>query len=149
MVDEIAQAGKKNIKRRPDSTIDRLPGDNNAYHDEKGGFNMKRIATVLCAAAICVALLSAGGFGQETVKSKIGEEEFKENCSSCHPNGGNVIKPEDTLKGSRMLKDFETFLSWIRKPVQPMPAFSASQLSEEQARQLYDYIVKASKSEWK
>ena len=140
---------KRTSKGGPIRSIDRLPGGNNAYHDEKGGFNMKRIATVLCAAAICVALLSVGGFGQETAKSKTGEEEFKENCSSCHPNGGNVIKPEDTLKGSNTLKDFETFLSWIRKPVQPMPTFSASQLSEEQARQLYDYIVKASKSEWK
>ena len=110
---------------------------------------MKRIALVLSAAAICVALLSVAGFGQEAAKSKIGEEEFKENCSSCHPNGGNVIKPEDTIKGSPMLKDFETFLSWIRKPVQPMPTFSASQISEEQAKQLYDFIVEASKSEWK
>ena len=110
---------------------------------------MKRIALVLSAAAICVALLSVAGFGQEAAKSKIGEEEFKENCSSCHPNGGNVIEPEDTIKGSPRLRDFETFLSWIRKPVQPMPTFSASQISEEQAKQLYDFIVEASKSEWK
>jgi cytochrome c6 len=117
---------------------------------KKGGFNMKRIALVLSVAAICVALLSFfGGFGQVTAKSKIGEEEFKENCSSCHPNGGNVIEPEDTIKGSPRLRDFKTFLSWIRKPVQPMPTFSSSQISEEQARQLYDYIVEASKSEWK
>jgi mono/diheme cytochrome c family protein len=117
--------------------------------NKKGGFHMKRIAIVLCVAAVCIALLSFGGFGQASAKSKIGEEEFKKNCSSCHPKGGNVIEPEDTIKGSPKLRDFKTFLSWIRKPVQPMPTFSASQISEEQARQLYDYIVEASKSEWK
>jgi cytochrome c6 len=110
---------------------------------------VKRIAIVLCVAAISVALLSFGGFGQVTAKSGVGEEAFQEHCSSCHPNGGNVIEPEDTIKGSPKLKDFKTFLSWIRKPVQPMPTFSASQISEEQARQLYDYIIEASKSEWK
>jgi cytochrome c6 len=121
-----------------------LEGEN-----KKGGFPMKRIAIVVCVGAICVALLSVGGFGQVSAKSKIGEEEFNKNCSSCHPNGGNVIEPEDTIKGSPKLGDFKTFLSWIRKPVQPMPAFSASQISEERARQLYDYIVEASKSQWK
>jgi len=65
---------------------------------------MKRIATVLCAAAICVALLSVGGFGQETAKSKIGEEEFKENCSSCHPNGGNIDRDQKIpqIQGCKM-----------------------------------------------
>jgi cytochrome c6 len=121
-----------------------LEGEN-----KQGGFRMKRIGIVLWVGAICIALLSLGGFGQVSAKSKIGEEVFKKNCSSCHPNGGNVIEPEDTIKGSPKLGDFKTFLSWIRKPVQPMPTFSASQISEEQAKQLYDYIVEASKSEWK
>jgi cytochrome c6 len=132
-------------------SIQQVETQNNGLEGEtkKGGFNMKRIAFVLSVAAICVALLSIAGFAQVTAKSKIGEEEFKKNCASCHPNGGNVIEPEDTIKGSPKLRDFETFLSWIRKPVQPMPTFSPSQLSEEQARQLYDYIVEATKSEWK
>ena len=70
-----------------------------------------------------------------------GAKLFGRNCQSCHPGGGNVVKPEIPLRTSGRLTDFKLFFAWIRNPEPPMPAFSPLKISDEQAHQLYDYIV--------
>ena len=110
---------------------------------------MKKLGGLLISLVFGLVLLVHSGFGQETAKATTGEEEFKANCASCHPMGGNVIKPDAAIKGSNKIKDFKKFLSWIRKPVQPMPAFAPTKISDAQAKKLYDYILTASKGEWK
>jgi uncharacterized membrane protein len=72
---------------------------------------------------------------------KAGERIFLTNCSSCHPHGGNVLKPQVPLIGSPKLKDLKSFVGYIRKPIAPMPAFSPSRLSDQQADELYQYIT--------
>jgi uncharacterized membrane protein len=72
---------------------------------------------------------------------------FENNCMACHPNGGNAIRPTAIIVGSDRLKDFHTFLVWIRNPRQdngqkgPMPEFLPWKISDQQARQLYDYLI--------
>jgi Cytochrome C oxidase, cbb3-type, subunit III len=81
-----------------------------------------------------------------------GAKLFNVNCNRCHPNGGNVILPDFPLRGSSKLSDFNTFLSFIRDPKMPdgsegvMPAFSDKQISDKQAKALYQYIVSAGDS---
>jgi uncharacterized membrane protein len=76
-----------------------------------------------------------------------GKKLFENNCMACHPNGGNAISPEAIIIGSDELKDFPTFLAWIRDPrldngqKGPMPDFLPWKISNEQARQLYDYLI--------
>jgi uncharacterized membrane protein len=76
-----------------------------------------------------------------------GQGLFENNCMACHPNGGNAITPQDIIIGSDRLKDFPTFLSWIRDPrldngkKGPMPDFLPGKISDGQARQLYDYLI--------
>jgi uncharacterized membrane protein len=76
-----------------------------------------------------------------------GKKLFENNCMACHPNGGNAISPEAIIIGSDMLKDLPTFLGWIRDPrldsgkKGPMPDFLPGKISDEQARQLYDYLI--------
>ena len=76
-----------------------------------------------------------------------GKGLFENNCMACHPNGGNAITPEDIIIGSDRLKDFQTFLAWIRDPrldngkKGPMPDFLPGKISNPQARQLYDYLI--------
>jgi cytochrome c6 len=94
----------------------------------------------LCVFAI-VSRDSAGGGSSETV--------FLENCASCHAKGGNIIKPDQPLKGSPGMQRFEVFLSWIRNPKPPMPPFPPSTISDQQAKELYDYIQRESKGAWK
>jgi uncharacterized membrane protein len=72
---------------------------------------------------------------------------FKNNCMACHPNGGNAILPTAIITGSDNLTDFPTFLKWIRNPrldngqKGPMPQFLPDKISDQQARQLYDYLI--------
>lgn len=74
---------------------------------------------------------------------KAGERVFLANCSVCHPQGGNVIKPQMPIYGSPRLKDLKTFIKWIRHPDPPMPVFSPSKLSDQEAGELYQYAVHA------
>jgi hypothetical protein len=81
------------------------------------------------------------------VKSIQGSKIFKDYCIICHPKGGNIINPMKPLLGSNRLKDFDTFLDYIRNPEKyegpqsPMPAFSRTQISDEAAKELYLHII--------
>jgi mono/diheme cytochrome c family protein len=109
-----------------------------------------RKLSIRSAVLLAVILLITGiSIGQDQGTAKSGREEFQANCSPCHPDGGNAIKPEKPLKSSKKLANFSVFLSWIRKPEPSMTTFPASQISDKQARELYDYIVSASKNAWK
>ena len=102
--------------------------------------------------AIIIALIflvTGIGLGQDTGNGMPGREEFQINCLPCHPNGNNVIRPDKPMKTSKKLTDFKLFLSWIRNPIEPMTPFPPSRISDKQAGDLYNYIVMASKNEWK
>jgi mono/diheme cytochrome c family protein len=76
-----------------------------------------------------------------------GEKIFFNNCARCHPQGGNNINPNLALRGSKKLQDFNTFLGFIRNPKRPdgskgvMPSFSESSISDQQTKELYNYIT--------
>jgi mono/diheme cytochrome c family protein len=72
---------------------------------------------------------------------QIGREIYAANCGGCHANGGNVIRPELPVKHSPKTDDFNTFLAWIRNPKAPMPAYPSQVLSDQQAENIYQYII--------
>jgi mono/diheme cytochrome c family protein len=72
---------------------------------------------------------------------RAGERIFQERCNGCHPHGGNVIKPQMPIINSPELKDPTTFTGYIRHPIAPMPVFSPAQISDQQADELYQYLV--------
>ena len=84
---------------------------------------------------------------RENFSYPAGLKLFDNNCKSCHPKGGNIMAPDRPLRGSPKLADFETFLAFIRNPGMPdgpkglMPAFSQTQISDSQARELYRYLI--------
>lgn len=113
---------------------------------------------VLTIYTFCLlAVIGMGYFGGELVygartltssdRFRAGEKLFRANCSSCHPNGGNVISPALPVKGSSRLKDPATFLSFVRNPTLPdgsqgaMPPFSDEEISDHTVHELYQYIV--------
>jgi cytochrome c6 len=110
---------------------------------------MKRTVFISLLAMIFVGLLIIAGLTQRAAGAVSGEQVFKEQCSACHAGGGNILNPKKPLKGSPPLKTFAAFLTQIRKPQQPMPPFPPSKISDEQAKQLYDYILKQEKAGWK
>jgi cytochrome c6 len=90
------------------------------------------LATLVLSTALLVSAASAAD----------GEVTFKAKCASCHPDGGNIINPKETLKG---MKDSKKIVSKVRKGGGGMPAFDAKAISDADAKQLADYIIKTFK----
>lgn len=86
-------------------------------------------------------LIYDGKVKEAPVTYEAGERIFVAHCRSCHPDGGNVINPDEPIRGSSTLNSTEAFIAVLRKPKKPMPVFSPAQLSDEDARQLYLYIT--------
>jgi mono/diheme cytochrome c family protein len=78
---------------------------------------------------------------------KVGMGIFDNNCSGCHPHGGNIIKPNLPLIRAPELAQFDSFVAFIRNPTLPdgskgpMPDFPEKKISQKQAEQLYQYIT--------
>lgn len=73
---------------------------------------------------------------------KPGMDLYAANCGGCHANGGNVINPRLPVKRSPKTEDLATFVAWIRNPRAPMPAYPSGVLSDRQAEEIYQYVVK-------
>ncbi|HVN24745.1 MAG TPA: c-type cytochrome [Syntrophorhabdales bacterium] len=105
-----------------------------------------------------LTVLGLGFFGGELVFSgrvpvapaefRVGEKLFRANCSGCHPYGTNIVAPDAELRGSDDYKDLQTFIRWIRDPKMDngargvMPPFPPSRISDTQAGELREYIMK-------
>ncbi len=87
---------------------------------------------------------SSGDIGQ-------GEKIYTANCGGCHPNGGNVINSQLPVVGSPPLKNLDTFTKFNRIPLRPdgskgvMPAFPKDKISDQEMKQVYEYITKSLK----
>ena len=92
------------------------------------------LATVVASVCMMSAAAFAAGTGGEAI--------FKAKCASCHPDGGNIVKPTATLKG---MKDTKKIIAQIRKGGGGMPAFDAKAISDADAKLLAGYIVKTFK----
>ena len=72
---------------------------------------------------------------------------FKSNCAMCHSRARTITKPRMPLRNAPELANFESFVNQIRNPRLPdgspghMPAIPRQDLSDEQAWELYQYIV--------
>jgi cytochrome c6 len=98
---------------------------------------MKKNIT-MATVVLGVGMMSAAAFAAETS----GEAIFKAKCASCHHDGGNVVKPEKTIKG---IKNSKKIITQIRKGGGGMPAFDAKAISDADAKLLADYIMKTFK----
>ena len=97
-----------------------------------------RTNIVLATVALSAVMMSAAAFAAEAG----GEAIFKAKCAACHPDGGNIIKPKETLKG---LKSSKKIIAQLRKGGGGMPAFDAKAISDADAKLLADYIIKTFK----
>jgi uncharacterized membrane protein len=76
-----------------------------------------------------------------------GRKIFVNHCSGCHPNGGNILFPNLSLRTAPQLKSYQSFIEFVRNPTLPngskgpMPVFTQSKLSDPQAEELYRYII--------
>jgi len=103
---------------------------------------------VYTASLVTVVLL--GYFGGELVFSgqksaapenyQAGMDLYVANCNGCHVDGGNVMKPDAPVRHSPKTEDYDTFLSWVRMPVSPMPAYPDTVLTDAEVKAIFDYI---------
>lgn len=93
---------------------------------------------LMATVVLSVAMMSAAAIAAKAG----GEAIFKANCASCHPDGGNIVKPAATLKG---IKDPKKIITQIRKGGGGMPPFDAKTISDADAKLLADYIIKTFK----
>jgi mono/diheme cytochrome c family protein len=70
----------------------------------------------------------------------MGERLFKKNCSGCHINGGNLIKVEKPIIGSKKILSKAVFKDFIDNPPPPMPKFKNLTSNQKQLDELYVYV---------
>lgn len=75
-----------------------------------------------------------------------GEALFKTHCAVCHPDGGNIVKPEHTLHKAALKEHNITkpadIVKIMRNPEAGMTKFDAATLPEQEATAIAEYILK-------
>ena len=94
--------------------------------------------------------VTAAAFAKEEAKKgSKGEELFKKNCTSCHPDGGNIMNPKKTLKKKDLeankLKGTAELVKYMRNPGPGMTKFDAKTLPEKDAKEIAEYLQKSFK----
>ena len=76
-------------------------------------------------------------------------EEFEKHCAACHPNGGNTMKPDKTLREKNVqangVKSPEDIVALMRKPGPGMTKFDRKAIGDREARAIAEYILKTFK----
>lgn len=105
---------------------------------------MKLFAAI---AALLLGLLpwSADSHAQDTT----GAELFKRHCALCHPDGGNIIRPEKTLSRKHLeqhnVRTAGDIIHLMRNPGRGMTRFSEEALPGDDAQKIADYILETFK----
>jgi cytochrome c6 len=110
---------------------------------------MKKIL-VVTAAMLSLSLMATSGFCDTKKGGKIdAKHEFEEHCASCHPKGGNIVKPEKTLSKKVMaangIKTEKDIVAKMRNPGPGMNKFDAKAVSDKEATAIAGYILKTFK----
>lgn len=75
-----------------------------------------------------------------------GEGLFKQHCSVCHPNGGNIINPHGTLnkthREAEKVNTVEAIVNKMRNPGPGMSKFDSKFLPDNDAKAIAEYILK-------
>jgi len=98
---------------------------------------------ILTLAAVTLTLTAATAFAAS------GEELFKQHCDACHPDGGNIIKPQKTLHKKNLakdgIKDWKGVVKNMRKPGEGMTKFDVKTISDKDAKAIAEYVLKTFK----
>ena len=77
--------------------------------------------------------------------AQAGEALFKQYCSPCHPDGGNVTDPQRSLRGSVLkanrIKKPEDIVRIMRHPISRMTRFDQQTISDRDAFAIAEYIL--------
>ena len=100
---------------------------------------------LLIIALICCAICISFG-AKSWAAGKSGEALFKENCSVCHPDGGNIVNPQKTLhkkdRDANNVKTAEDIIKKMRNPGPGMTKFDEKTIGQKEATEIANYIIK-------
>lgn len=115
---------------------------------EKKGIAMKKITGIIAVTAALTAMAGLA-FATGGKATKKGEELFKQHCTSCHADGGNIINAQKPI-GKKALKargitDWKGIVKAMRNPGPGMTKFDAKTIPDKDAKQIAEYILKTFK----
>jgi cytochrome c6 len=103
-------------------------------------------AVLLTVAALTLTTFAGTALAD---KEKKGETLYEEKCAMCHPDGGNAMKADKTLKKKDLdkngLKKKGDIVKYLRKPGPGMTAFDEKTLPKKDAEEVAEYILKSFK----
>jgi cytochrome c6 len=104
----------------------------------------KTILWFVVALGICGSVVTARA---EKASPKIsGEAKFKELCSICHPDGGNIVNPAKTLHKKKLetnnIKTAADIVRVMRNPGPGMTKFGEKIIPNKEANEIAEYILK-------
>lgn len=68
-----------------------------------------------------------------------GKQLFKQNCASCHQDGGNRVNPNHSIAGSKELATLASFKNYLKAPPGHMPYYQHIVKDDAILRALYNY----------
>jgi cytochrome c6 len=99
---------------------------------------------------VAVTTVATPGFGDTRKVEKIdGKKEFEEHCAVCHPNGGNIVNAQKPLSGKALkangVRNVKDIIGKMRNPGPGMTRFDEKTISDQEARAIASYVMKAFK----
>jgi cytochrome c6 len=78
--------------------------------------------------------------------STAGADLFEQHCAVCHSGGGNIVNKQKTLykdvRESNGIKSTDDIIKIMRNPGPGMSAFDKTAISDKDAKEIADYILK-------
>ncbi len=124
------------------------------YHQAKIGYIQALAQRFQDTVALFVALGGGWWNAEENVLDSIltgsnrdGEALFRQHCAACHVHGGNIVIPQKTLlrkkRGIDDISSADDIIRAMRAPGRGMTKFDEKTVSDKDARQIAEYILKA------
>ena len=83
------------------------------------------------------------------VQARTGEALFKQHCAVCHPDGGNIVKPDHTLHKKDLAEHEitkpEDIVKIMRNPDKGMTRFDETTLPDKDAIAIAQYVLNSFK----
>ena len=110
---------------------------------------MKTLTKVALLVVSMCLVLSAAGLNAAEKQESAGAKLFQQHCAACHPDGGNIIKPAMTLHKKDLdahgVKTAKDIVGKMRNPGPGMSRFDTKTVSDKDAMEIAEYILKAYK----
>jgi cytochrome c6 len=104
---------------------------------------------VVSILAMSVVLLGVACRAEKADRGISGEALFNQHCAVCHPDGGNIINPAFTLHKKDLQAHNITkpgdIIEKMRNPGAGMTKFDKDTISDKDAGEIADYILKTFK----